>query len=124
MQQKVGDFFNACMDTVAIDKRGDAPIAAGMARLAALPDRASVVAALARLQHLSSGNYFFHSVPEQDPDDSNKILVALNAGGLGLPDRDYYLKTDAKSVEQRAKYVAYVGPDADAERRDFGEGGE
>jgi endothelin-converting enzyme/putative endopeptidase len=108
VQQKVGDFFNACMDTAAIDKRGDAPIAAGMARLAALPDRASVIAALARLQHLSSGAYFFRSGPEQDPDDSSKILVELNAGGLGLPDRDYYLKTDPKSVETRAKYVAYV----------------
>lgn len=109
VQQKVGDFFEACMDTAAIDKRGAGPIVSGMARLAALPDRASVIAAVARLHHLSSGAYFFSSGPRQDPDDSSKILVNVNAGGLGLPDRDYYLKSDDKSIETRAKYVAYIG---------------
>jgi putative endopeptidase len=108
VQQKVGDFFNACMDTAAIDRRGEEPIADGMKRLAALPDRAAVVVALARLHHLSSGSYFFRSGPEQDPDDSSKILVTVNASGLGLPDRDYYLKQDAKSVETRAKYADYI----------------
>jgi putative endopeptidase len=109
VQQEVGDFFNACMDTAAIDKRGDEPIADGMARLAALPNRAAVIASLAQLHHLSSGNYFFSSGPGPDPDDSSKILVAVDVGGLGLPDRDYYLKSDEKSIDTRAKYVAYVG---------------
>ena len=108
IQQKVGDYFEACMDTAAIDKLGGEPIAPAMARLAALPDRAAVTRALSKLQHLTSGNYFFHAGPEQDPDDSSKILVAVNAGGLGLPDRDYYLKDDAKSVETRKKYAEYV----------------
>jgi len=108
VQQKIGDYFSACMDTAAIDKLGGAPIAPAMARLAALPDRAAVVAALARLQHLTSGSYFFRAGPEQDPDDSSRILVSVNAAGLGLPDRDYYLKTDPKSVETRAKYVEYI----------------
>jgi len=108
VQQKIGDYFSACMDTAAIDKLGGAPIAPAMARLAALPDRAAVFAALARLQHLTSGSYFFRAGPEQDPDDSSRILVSVNAAGLGLPDRDYYLKTDPKSVETRAKYVEYI----------------
>jgi endothelin-converting enzyme/putative endopeptidase len=108
VQQKVGDYFSACMDTAAIDKRGGEPIASAMARLAALPDRAAVVVALTRLQHLTSGSYFFRAGPEQDPDDSSRILVEVNAGGLGLPDRDYYLKSDPKSVATRAKYAEYI----------------
>ncbi len=108
VQQKVGDYFAACMDTDAIDRLGAEPIASAMSRLDAIPSRSSLITHLADLQHLSSGSYFFASLPLQDPDDSNTILVWLGPNGLGLPDRDYYLKTDAKSVETRAKYVAYV----------------
>ena len=108
VQQKVGDYFSACMDIAAIDKRGDEPIVAAMARLQALNDREAVIRSLNKLQHLTSGSYFFRAGPRQDPDDSNKIIVTVDAGGLGLPDRDYYLKTDAKSVETRAKYTAFI----------------
>ena len=108
VQQKVGDYFSACMNTAAIDKLGGEPIAPAMARLAGLPDRGAVVLALSKLQHLTSGNYFFHTGPEQDPDDSDKILVNVNAAGLGLPDRDYYLKDDPKSIETLKKYAEYI----------------
>ena len=108
VQQKIGDYFAACMDTEAIDKRGGEPVAAGMATISALPDRAALIAYIATLEHTSPGNYFFRAYAGQDPDDSSKVLVDLNAGGLGLPDRDYYLKTDDKSVETRAKYVEYI----------------
>ena len=108
IQQKVGDYFAACMDTEAIDKRGGEPIASAMERLEAIPSRSSLITHLGELQHLSSGSYFFSAFPLQDPDDSNAILVWLGPNGLGLPDRDYYLGTDAKSAETRAKYVAYI----------------
>jgi endothelin-converting enzyme/putative endopeptidase len=108
VQQKIGDYFSACMDTAAIDKRGGEPVAPGMAAISALKDRAALIAYIATLEHTSSGNYFFRAYPGQDPDDSSKILVDLYAGGLGLPDRDYYLKTDEKSVATRKKYVEYV----------------
>ena len=109
VQQKIGDYFSACMDTAAIDKRGGEPIASSIAAISALKDRAALIAYLGTLQHKSAGNFFFGAYPGQDPDDSNRILVNVDAGGLGLPDRDYYLKTDDKSVETRAKYVEYVG---------------
>jgi endothelin-converting enzyme/putative endopeptidase len=109
VQQKIGDYFSACMDTAAIDKLSGEPIAPALAKISALPDRASLIAYIGQLHHLQPGTYFFNSGVEQDPDDSSKMLAGIYAGGLGLPDRDYYLKTDAKSVETRAKYVAYIG---------------
>jgi len=54
------------------------------------------------------GTFFFNSGTDQDAENSEVIMVALGAGGLGLPDRDYYLKTDPKSVTLREKYVAFL----------------
>ncbi|HWZ52367.1 MAG TPA: M13 family metallopeptidase [Granulicella sp.] len=108
VQQKVGDYFSACMDTTAIDARGDKPIRPELAAIDGLPDRAALIAYIATLQRQTTGSYFFRSAPSPDPDDSNRILVDVSAGGLGLPDRDYYLKSDPHSVETRAKYTAYI----------------
>ena len=108
VQQKIGDYFSACMDTAAINKLGGEPIASQMAKIQSLPDRAALIAYLSGLHHAQPGSFFFASGPRQDPDNSNQIQVGVYASGLGLPDRDYYLKTDAKSVETRAKYVAYI----------------
>ena len=108
VQQKIGDSFSACMDTAAIDTQGDKPIRPMLAAIAALPDRAALIAYIATLQRQTIGSYFFRSGPAQDPSDSNQVLANVSAGGLGLPDRDYYLKTDQRSVDIRAKYVEYV----------------
>ena len=107
-EQKIGDYFAACMDTAAIDRRGFDPLKAGLARLDALNTRPKLIAAIAGLHHEFPGTYFFGSGTEQDAVDSNTVIAAVGAGGLGLPDRDYYLKTDAKSVEIQQKYVAYI----------------
>ena len=108
IQQKVGDYFNACMDTTAIDKRGGEPVAPAIARIAALSDRKRLIESIGLINHSEPGTYFFGTGPQQDPDDSDRILVGVFAGGLGLPDRDYYLKQDSKSIETRGKYVSYI----------------
>jgi putative endopeptidase len=108
VQQKIGDYFAACMDTVAIDKRGDTPIVPTLAAIDALSDRKALIAYLPVLQKRGTGNFFFRAGPTQDPSDSNQIIADIGAGGLGLPDRDYYLQTDAKSVETRKRYLAYI----------------
>jgi len=108
VQQKVGDYFSACMDTAAIDAAVAKPIEPTLAAIAALNDRKAAIAYIATLERDTVGSYFFRSGPAQDPDNSNQILVNVSAGGLGLPDRDYYLKTDARSVEIRAKYADYI----------------
>ncbi|RXH56853.1 M13 family metallopeptidase [Granulicella sibirica] len=108
IQQKIGDAFAACMDTSAIDKRGLDPLRPELAMIDALRDRAAVAASISTLSHDAVGSFFFNSGSTQDPANANDVITAVASGGLGLPDRDYYLKADPKSVETRAKYVAYV----------------
>ncbi len=108
VQQKIGDYFAACMDTAAIDRWGFDPLKPGLARVDALDTRPKLIAAIAGIHHELPGAYFFGSGTEQDAVDSNTIIAAVGAGGLGLPDRDYYLKTDEKSVKIRQEYAAYI----------------
>lgn len=108
VQQKVGDYFQSCMNTAAIDRAGLYPLVPALAKLDGLTSRTAVVAALAPLQHDTAGNYFFRSSTGQDALDSSKVIVEVQAGGLGLPDRDYYTKADAHSVEIRQEYVAFI----------------
>jgi putative endopeptidase len=108
VQQKVGDYFAACMNTAAIDALGVKPVQPALARIDALKTRSELIAAIASLHHEYDGSFFFGSGTDQDALDSSLVIVALGAGGLGLPDRDYYLKTDDKSVKLREQYVAYI----------------
>jgi putative endopeptidase len=108
VQQKVGDYFAACMNTSAIDAEGVKPAQPELARIDALKTRPELIAAIASLHHAYPGSFFFGSGTGQDAVDSSQVIVELGAGGLGLPDRDYYLKTDPKSVKLREQYVAYI----------------
>jgi endothelin-converting enzyme/putative endopeptidase len=108
VQQKVGDYFAACMNTSAIDALGDKPIAPEIARIDALKTRAEILPTIARLHHEYPGTFFVDSGTDQDAIDSSTMIVELGAGGLGLPDRDYYTKTDEKSVKIREQYAAYI----------------
>jgi endothelin-converting enzyme/putative endopeptidase len=108
VQQKVGDYFASCMNTTAIDALGVKPVAGELAQIDALKTREQVVAAIGSLHHENAGSFFFGSGTGQDSLDSSLVIVQVGAGGLGLPDRDYYLKTDAKSVKLREQYVAYI----------------
>jgi len=109
-QQKIGDYFGACMDVAAVEKLGANPLKPGLAEINALKDKKDLAALLAR-EHMStaSDGLLFGAGANQDFADSSQIIAFLVAGGLGLPDRDYYTKTDAKSEEIRQKYVAHVG---------------
>ena len=108
VQQKVGDYYEACMNTAAIDASGIKPIEPGFAHIDSLTTREELIAAITLLHHLEPGSYFFNSGTGQDDVDSSLMIVHLGAGGLGLPDRDYYLKTDPRSVKLREQYLAYV----------------
>ena len=108
VQQKVGDYFAACMDVPAIDALGLRPLQPELERIDALKTRPELEAAIANLHHEYAGTFFFDSGVDQDAVDSSVEIAELNAGGLGLPDRDYYLKTDPKSVKLREQYVGYV----------------
>jgi putative endopeptidase len=108
IQQKVGDYFAACMNTAAIDAKGDKPLEPALQRLDAITTREQVAGALAVLHHRLAGSFFFGARLGQDATDASLEIVDIGAGGLGLPDRDYYLRQDPKSVKLREQYVAYV----------------
>jgi endothelin-converting enzyme/putative endopeptidase len=106
-EQKIGDEYAACMDTAAINKKGIAPLQPELDRIAALKTSAGLPALVAHLQVIGV-NAFFSMGSNQDFDDSASVISFYGSGGLGLPERDYYTRTDAKSVEQRQQYVAHV----------------
>ncbi len=108
VQQKVGDYFAACMNTSAIDALGAKPTQPALARIDAMKTRDALLKAIAGLNHDYAGSFFFGSGVGQDDADATSEIVRVGAGGLGLPDRDYYTKTDPKSVKIREQYVAFV----------------
>ncbi len=107
VQREIGDYFYACMDETTVNRLGAAPLKPGLERIAALKSMRDLPAYLGR-QHLTSGNMIFRFGADQDFENSNNVIAFASAGGLGLPDRDYYTKTDAKSEETRQKYVEHV----------------
>jgi putative endopeptidase len=107
IQQKVGDFYASGMDEATIDKRGLAPMKPVFATIESLKDGRQLPALLAKLhaQGLPGGFGFF---VRQDAKASTRYLGYLGQGGTGLPDRDYYLKDDARSRDIRTHYEKHV----------------
>src|SRR5581483_6566495 len=106
--QQIGDFFAACMDEDAVEKAGAAPLKPALEEIAAMKSIQDLPAVLAHEQLDLPGHFLFEFSSSPDFADSSMVIAFANAGGLGLPDRDYYVKTDAKSVETRQKYLAHV----------------
>ena len=107
ISKQIGDYYFACMDEKGIEAKGLKPIQPQLDRLAALTDKKELAAEIARL-HARGATAMFEFGSGQDFKDSNQVIAQFDQGGLGLPDRDYYLKTDAKSQEIRDKYLAHV----------------
>jgi putative endopeptidase len=105
--QKIGDYYAACMDEAAIEKLGAKPIEPELAEIAALKSVREIAPLAARL-HISGETMLFGSGTQQDPDNSDAMIVFVAQGGLGLPDRDYYTKDDSKSKEIRERYLQHV----------------
>ena len=106
-EQKIGDEYASCMDTSAIDKAGITPLQPELDRIAALKSKDELPALLGHL-HTIGVDAFFEMGSQQDFANANSVIVSYGAGGLGLPERDYYTRTDAKSVEQRQQYVDHL----------------
>ncbi|MBH8570082.1 M13 family metallopeptidase [Microvirga sp. STS02] len=105
--QKVGDFYASAMDTVAIDRAGLAPLKPELDRVAAVRDAAGLRAEIVRLQELGAGPFFRAGV-DVDEKETTKYAVQMNQGGLTLPNRDFYFKTDARTEKVKAAYRAYM----------------
>src|SRR5215469_16656067 len=106
-RQKIGDFYRSCMDTAAIEAAGVGPLAADFAAIKKVGSAAELQPLIARLQQTGAG-YLFRFNATQDLDESSQVIAEINQGGLGLPDRDYYTRTDEKSAELRKDYQAHV----------------
>jgi putative endopeptidase len=106
-EQKIGDYYKACMDTDAIDAKGLAPIEPLLNEIDAVKSKEQLAALTGKLQRISV-NAFFGFGEQQDFKDASKQIAIVAQGGLGLPEKDYYLRTGAKDVELREQYVAHV----------------
>ena len=108
-QQKIGDHFGACMDESAVNKLGAKPLQPYLNEIAGMKSNKDLPAVLANLHmSLQTGGLLFNFGSNQDFENSQNVIAFATGGGLSLPDRDYYIKTDAKSVELRDKYLAHV----------------
>ncbi len=91
--QKIGDYYAACMDEAAVEKLGAKPLQPELDKIQALKGPREIAPLLASM-HLAGDSTMFRSGAEQDPDNSDAMIVDVAQGGLGLPDRDYYTKDD------------------------------
>ena len=118
VQQKIGDYWAACMDESGIEAAGMKPLQPELDRIAGLKSKKEITLEIARLHHAFPGAWegsdnqtnapFFGFSGGQDYDDASKVVAQIDQGGLSLPNRDYYISTDEKSVETLKKYRVHV----------------
>ncbi|MGA7078026.1 MAG: M13 family metallopeptidase [Terriglobales bacterium] len=111
--QQIGDFYAACMDETAVEKRGLGAIEPELDAIAQLKSTKELTPLVARLQliyyrYSYTSSLLFSANSMQDPDNSEQVIADVDQGGLALPDRDYYTKEDAKSKETRERYLQHV----------------
>ena len=105
--RKIGDFYASCMDETKIEADGLTPLEPEFQRIAAINDTQTLQVEIARLQHEGVRDVFSFG-SEQDLKDSTKVIAAADQGGIGLPDRQYYLQIDDRSKRLRDQYVQHV----------------
>jgi putative endopeptidase len=107
IEKLVGDFYFSGMDLATVDAVGITPLKPDLERISAIQASGEIAAEVAALHRLGVGVCFgFGS--EQDPKNSEMMIGGLGQGGLGLPERDYYLRTDADSTKLREGYAAHI----------------
>ncbi len=118
VDQKIGDYWAACMDISGIETAGLKPLQPQLNRIAAIKSKKEITLEIAHLHRSFPGTWeqsdnqtnapFFGFTGQQDYDDASKVVAQIDQGGLSLPIRDYYIKTDEKSVETLKKFQAHV----------------
>lgn len=124
LDQKISGFYRSCMDEDVIEKRGTEPLRSELERINHISNAQQFLEEVARLHGMQVGVFFdFDSMP--DPQNAGTTIADIDQGGLGLPEKDFYTRTDERSKEVRQKYVAHVAkmfemtgiPAADAEKK-------
>jgi len=106
-ERMVGDYYHAAMDEAAIAAAGATPLVPLLERISAVSDLESLKATLLDLQHVGIGALYAMGV-SPDFEDADRYLVYIGQGGLGLPERDYYLRDDEQSAALREAYKTHV----------------
>ena len=108
-QTLIGDYFAACMNTDKIDEWGSQPLSDDLQAIAQLEDKKQLGGLIGRLiKHTDARAFFIGLGSEQDAEDSSLMIGGIHAGGLSLPDRDYYLEINEKKEATRQAYVAHL----------------
>ncbi len=106
-EQKIGDFYFTGMDTVSIEKQGASPLKGELDKIAAIKDQKELMDVIAEM-HTIGADPLFAAYVFQDEKRSDQQTLHLYQGGLGLPDRDYYFKTDSRTSTIRAEYNKHL----------------
>lgn len=107
LDQKIGDYYFACMDEAGINKRGLAPIEPELNRIRTAANKQALSAIVTHLHKIGVGAFFTVDAGP-DMENSSVMIASVDQGGLGLPERDYYLRSDPKSIEIRKAYLAHI----------------
>lgn len=106
-QQKIGDLFFSGMDTASINKAGSTALKADMEAIDKIADTKSLAKQAALLHRMGVPVLFDFDV-RQDEKISSQMIIILTQGGIGLPERDYYTNTDARTLEIKSAYAAHI----------------
>jgi putative endopeptidase len=107
VEQKIGDFYGSCMDEKTANAKGLDPLKPELERISAVSDKPALIDAIARV-HLMGGEPLFNFYSTSDFHNADAVIAYMDQGGLSLPDRDYYIKDDARKLEVRKQLVEYV----------------
>jgi predicted metalloendopeptidase len=105
--QKIGDMYASCMDESAVNAKGSEPLQPELKRITQIKNKAELMQTIAWLHSMGVPALFGFGA-QADLHNASMQIANVGQGGLGLPDRDYYLAKDPKSVETREKYLAHV----------------
>ncbi|MBE9601296.1 M13 family metallopeptidase [Pedobacter sp. MC2016-24] len=108
VSRRVGDFYTAAMDSLTIEKLGYSPIKAELEKIKQLSNLQEILDQVIALRVSGVAAPMFSLYVGQDRKNVNKYMVQLGQGGTTLPDRDYYLKDDSRSVKIREAYLTYL----------------
>ena len=107
INQKIGDFWQTAMDTVALDKAGISPLKADLDKINNIKSPNDIVTVAADF-HPKGVNCLFADYVAQDDKNSEMMAYKLDQGGLGMPNREYYFKTDERTVKVQMAYKEYL----------------
>jgi putative endopeptidase len=108
LEAKYGDFYASCMNVDAVNHKGAAPLKPALERIAGLNDKKQLASVLTELEREDGTDALFRFGVEQDEKDSSKQIAGVRQGGLGLPDRSYYIEKAERETKIRDQYVEHM----------------